>query len=51
MVRLTLRLPFDIHAELTYLAKKEDRSLQGQIIHIIKKYLENLKNSNKLEEE
>lgn len=40
MITLNLRLPDDIHANLTQVAKDEERSLNAQIIHVIKKYLE-----------
>lgn len=39
MIRLTLRLPDKVHSALKALAKKENRSLNGQIVHIIKQWL------------
>lgn len=43
MLKLTLRLPEDLHRELKELAEKEHRSLHAQILHILVMYLEQLK--------
>jgi hypothetical protein len=39
-VRISLRLPEDIHAALTALAKPEGRSVQSKIIELLRKALE-----------
>ncbi len=36
-VRYALRLPPDLHAALVDLARREDRSINQQIIHMLKK--------------
>jgi predicted transcriptional regulator len=43
MMKLTLRLPEDLHRELKELAGKEHRSLHAQILHILTIYIEQLK--------
>ncbi len=35
-VRLLLRLPPDLHAKLVTWAEHEDRSLNGQIVHLLR---------------
>jgi hypothetical protein len=36
IVRFVLRLPPDLHEKLKELAEREDRSLHGQIIHLLR---------------
>jgi hypothetical protein len=36
-VRLLLRLPPDLHAVLVAMAKREQRSLHGQIVYLLRK--------------
>lgn len=40
IVRFVLRLPPDLHAQLKALAEREDRSLHAQILHLLKRALE-----------
>ena len=40
MIRFALRLPEDLYAEIKEIAAKEDRSINGQILHILKKFVE-----------
>lgn len=40
---LSLRLPIEIYRKLKECALKEERSINGQIIYILKKYLEEKK--------
>ena len=40
MIRFALRLPKDLYAEIKEIAAKEDRSINGQILHILKKFVE-----------
>jgi hypothetical protein len=35
-VKLTLRLPSDLHEALQRMAKEGDRSVNGQILHLIR---------------
>lgn len=42
-MNLTLRLPIEIHQELKKIALEEERSINGMIIYIIKKYIEQKK--------
>jgi len=35
--RVTLRLPEDVHAEIAEIAKAEDRSLNAQIVHFLRR--------------
>ena len=37
VVRLLLRLPADLHAALTAMAEREQRSLHGQILYLLRK--------------
>lgn len=37
ILRFVLRLPEDLHAALAALAKREGRSLHGQIIYMLRK--------------
>lgn len=39
MIRLTLRLPEELHKSLKALAQRERRSLQAQILHILELYV------------
>ena len=41
MAEFLLRLPDDLYQTLKEIAKKEDRSINGQILHIIKKFIQN----------
>lgn len=43
-MNLTLRLAYDLYKELKEIALKEERSINGQICYIIKKYIEEQKN-------
>ena len=43
MISLNLRLPEELHKAIKELAQKDNRSLNSQIIFILKKYLEQLK--------
>lgn len=40
IIRLTLRLPSELHQKLLNLAKQEKRSLNSQIIYILQKFFE-----------
>jgi hypothetical protein len=40
MAEFLLRLPDDLYQTLKEIAKHEDRSINGQIIHIIKKFIQ-----------
>lgn len=40
VVRLLLRLPPDLHAALVALAAREQRSLHGQIVYLLRKAIE-----------
>lgn len=44
---LTLRLAIDLYNEIKKLAYEEDRSINGQICYMLKKYLEEQKKGNK----
>ena len=35
-VKLSIRLPADMHATLTEQAKREERSLNGQIVYLLR---------------
>ena len=39
-IRLVLRLPADLHAQLTDMAHRELRSLNGQIIYLLRRVAE-----------
>jgi len=39
VIRMTLRLPHDLHSKLVVLAKQQHRTLQKQIIHILWEYV------------
>lgn len=39
VVRMLLRLPADLHAELAERARLEQRSLHGQIVHLLRRAL------------
>lgn len=45
-MNLTLRLGIELYNELKKIALKEERSINGEINYIIKKYIENKKESN-----
>jgi hypothetical protein len=40
MAEFLLRIPDDLYQTLKEIAIKEDRSINGQILHIIKKFIE-----------
>lgn len=40
IVNLLLRLPSDMHATLTEWARREQRSLHGQIIYLLRRAIE-----------
>ncbi len=42
-MNLTLRLPEEIYKELRKIALEEERSINGQIVYIIKQYIEDKK--------
>lgn len=42
-MNLTLRIPEEIYKELRKIALEEERSINGQIVYIIKQYIENKK--------
>lgn len=46
-MNLTLRLPEEVYKELKEIAYKEDRSINGEINYIIKKYIEEKKKEKK----
>ena len=39
-MNLTLRIPEEIYKELRKIALEEERSINGQIVYIIKQYIE-----------
>ena len=39
-MNLTLRLPDEVYKELKKIAYEEERSINGEIVYIIKKYIE-----------
>jgi plasmid stability protein len=43
MVKLTLRLPEELHAKLRWLAYKQHRSQQGIVLDLLKKSLQKVK--------
>ena len=45
-MNMTLRLPDELYKKLKELAYKEDRSINGQINYIIKKYIEEKEKEN-----
>lgn len=46
-MNLTLRLGIELYNELKKIALKEERSINGEINYIIKKYIDENKNSSK----
>ncbi len=46
-LKFTLRIDEETHRELSILAEKEERSLNSQIIYIVKKYIEDQKQKEK----
>jgi hypothetical protein len=36
-INLTLRIPVDLHAALAEMAKAEDRSINSQVIHLLRR--------------
>ena len=42
MVRLTIRLPQDLHQRLRWLAFKEDRSQHAIVLELLEKHLEDV---------
>ena len=42
-MNLTLRLPEEIYKELRNIALEEERSINGQIVYILKQYIEDKK--------
>lgn len=47
MISSNIRVPEDIWEELKKIADKEERSINSQIVYIIKKYIEENKTLNK----
>jgi hypothetical protein len=47
MATLSLRLPEELYNVLKELAEKEQRSLNGQILYILKNYIEQLQKAEK----
>lgn len=47
MITTTLRIDEETYNELVKLAQEEERSINSQLIYILKKYLENAKNNSK----
>lgn len=45
-MNLTLRLPEELYKQLKELALEEERSINGEINYIIKKYIEEKKKEN-----
>jgi hypothetical protein len=39
MFRMTVRLPADLYRAIVEMAQREDRSVHGQIIHLLRKAL------------
>ena len=39
-VRIGLRLPADLHARIVELARQEQRSLNGQLVYLLRKSLD-----------
>lgn len=46
MINFTLRLDEETHDKISKIANKEQRSLNSQIVYIIKKYIEEQSNKN-----
>lgn len=51
MIRFALRLPKDLYAEIKEIAAKEDRSINGQILHILKKFVEQYQRDDNRQEQ
>ena len=51
MRKLTLRLPEELHAALKELAENENRSLNNQIVFILKRHIEQLEKSKSREDD
>ena len=47
MPKFTLRLPDDLYADLKELAEEETRSLHNMVIHILRTYINQLKEAEK----
>lgn len=47
MISSNIRVPEDLWNDLKKIANKEERSMNSQIIYIIKKYIEENKNEQK----
>lgn len=47
MISSNIRVPEDLWNDLKKIANKEERSINSQIIYIIKKYIEENKNEQK----
>jgi len=45
MIKSTLRIPEDIYEALKEIAEKEERSVNAQVVYIIKKYIEDYFNN------
>jgi hypothetical protein len=41
-IKITVRLPADVHAGLVHAAKDHDRSLNSELVHLAKLYLASL---------
>lgn len=46
-MKITLRLPFEVHTALVALAKRNDRSLNSEIVHLARAYIETRENKGK----
>lgn len=40
LVRLILRLPIDLHAQLVAMAREQQRSLNSQIVYLLRRAIE-----------
>jgi hypothetical protein len=40
MIKSTLRIPEDVYGALKEIAEKEERSINAQIVYILKKFIE-----------
>jgi predicted DNA-binding protein len=40
MTNTNLRIPDELYEKLKEIAEREDRSINGQMVHIIRKYIE-----------
>ncbi|RZL96960.1 MAG: Arc family DNA-binding protein [Pedobacter sp.] len=49
-VRLSLRLPADVHAALVKQAEKQSRSVNGQIVHLLREATKEEQTTAKVEQ-